>query len=168
MASKERLQQALERNAATNSSLPFARRDSITSHGETSCSNLNPLKSASGKLWGFPLMHVSGLGFWWLFSCILALTQSFLTELFLTTTFASSFQLQKYVSAQAKPPICQSRNRITAWWHSRKGKFLQSVWKKWEYTLGFRQLTLLCLLDPTKKSFLNFWGPSESLKSNLF
>lgn len=49
MASKERLQQALERNAATSRSLPFAWRGSIVSDREISCSNLKTAKVSQWK-----------------------------------------------------------------------------------------------------------------------
>lgn len=48
MASKERLQQTLERKAAVSSALTFAWRDSIVSEGGTSCSDL---KTAEVSQW---------------------------------------------------------------------------------------------------------------------
>lgn len=46
------------------------------------------------------------------------------------------FQLQNYISAQAKPPFYHSRNRILFDDTVESGNFLQIVWG--EYTLGLR------------------------------
>lgn len=50
MASKERLQQVLERNAAMSSSLTSAWRDSVVSDGDTSCAILKPAEVSWWKL----------------------------------------------------------------------------------------------------------------------
>lgn len=150
-ASKERLQQALEGKAATSYYLPFAWRNCVMCDRETSCSNLRPIR-VSGKLRLSLDVCVFDSGFWWLFSCILMLTQSFLTQTSLISTFASWLQPKNIYLHRQNILICQLRNEITTWWHRRRWKFLPSVWEKWEYALCMRSvgLVLLCLFNPTE------------------